>query len=217
MALQLENQLSGQEMERILEAEDHGCLCLAAGAEPYGVPLSYAFLDGHITFHCAEVGRKLDFLRANPRVCFVVFRHPQPVTPHDGKCSFPYESVISAGTAREITDSDERARWMTRFRAHFYRRLGLPMIPTTAAEVAGTRFFVIAVDQMTGRAKHARDRGPAFEAEALQKELVLPAAGGVVRARAEQGDAMGKPGRVELEVTSQAGQITKVQIGRAHV
>lgn len=43
--------------------------------------------------------------------------------------------------------------------------------------------------------------------------LKLPASGGTVRARAEQGDAMGKPGRVELEVTGTPGKIQKVRIG----
>jgi predicted PhzF superfamily epimerase YddE/YHI9 len=43
--------------------------------------------------------------------------------------------------------------------------------------------------------------------------LELPAAGGTVRARAEQGDAMGKPGRAELEVTGAPGKIERVRIG----
>jgi trans-2,3-dihydro-3-hydroxyanthranilate isomerase len=43
--------------------------------------------------------------------------------------------------------------------------------------------------------------------------LELPAAGGTVRARAEQGDAMGKPGRAELVVTGSPGKIERVRIG----
>jgi PhzF family phenazine biosynthesis protein len=43
--------------------------------------------------------------------------------------------------------------------------------------------------------------------------LELPASGGTVRARAEQGDAMGKPGRVELEVTGAPGRIDRIRIG----
>lgn len=41
----------------------------------------------------------------------------------------------------------------------------------------------------------------------------LPEGGGTVRARAEQGDAMGKAGRVELEVTGAPGKIRNVRIG----
>jgi len=43
--------------------------------------------------------------------------------------------------------------------------------------------------------------------------LKLPPGGGTVRARAEQGDAMGKPGRVELEVTGAPGDVQGVRIG----
>jgi len=43
--------------------------------------------------------------------------------------------------------------------------------------------------------------------------IKLPAEGGTVRARAEQGDAMGKAGRVELEVTGVPEKIKSVRIG----
>ena len=43
--------------------------------------------------------------------------------------------------------------------------------------------------------------------------IKLPAGGGTVRARAEQGDAMGKPGRVELEVTGAPGKVERARIG----
>ena len=54
------------EINRILGEEDTGCLCLSRGGEPYGVPVSYAFIKGRIVFHCALKGRKLDFLQTHP-------------------------------------------------------------------------------------------------------------------------------------------------------
>lgn len=46
-----------------------------------------------------------------------------------------------------------------------------------------------------------------------QGVLELPEAGGVVRVRGEQGDAIGKPGRVDLEVKGRPGALERARIG----
>jgi len=74
------------------------------------------------------------------------------------------------------------------------------------------RFFAPAVgireDPVTGAASV-----PLADYFVRHGVLKLPASGGTVRARAEQGDAMGKPGRVELEVTGSPGKVERVRIG----
>jgi PhzF family phenazine biosynthesis protein len=81
-----------------------------------------------------------------------------------------------------------------------------------AGSVAHSRYFVpgagIPEDPVTGSAG-----GPLGRYLAMQGVLALPAAGGTVRARIEQGDAIGKPGRVELEVSGRTGQPETVRIG----
>ncbi|MDR1276071.1 MAG: pyridoxamine 5'-phosphate oxidase family protein [Candidatus Accumulibacter sp.] len=79
---------------------------LGEDGEPYPVPLSYVFLGGKIYFHCARQGRKLDNIRACPRVGFTVVGHVQPV--FENNFSTLYESVIVFGQASEVTDSDEK-------------------------------------------------------------------------------------------------------------
>ncbi|MCP3064610.1 PhzF family phenazine biosynthesis isomerase [Myxococcus sp. K38C18041901] len=81
-----------------------------------------------------------------------------------------------------------------------------------AGSVAHSRYFApgvgIAEDPVTGAAG-----GPLGMYLAMHGVLELPAAGGTVRARIEQGDAIGKPGRIEVEVTGRAGQPEQVRIG----
>jgi PhzF family phenazine biosynthesis protein len=78
--------------------------------------------------------------------------------------------------------------------------------------VSHGRFFAPAVgireDPVTGAASV-----PLADYLARFGIIKLPAEGGTVRARAEQGDAMGKPGRVELEVTGAPGNVQGVRIG----
>jgi PhzF family phenazine biosynthesis protein len=63
-------------------------------------------------------------------------------------------------------------------------------------------------DPVTGSAS-----GPLAEYLARHGVLALPPDGGSVRSRAEQGDVMGKPGRVELEVRGSAGTVDGVRVG----
>jgi PhzF family phenazine biosynthesis protein len=81
-----------------------------------------------------------------------------------------------------------------------------------AGHVVQSRFFAPAMgvreDPVTGSAN-----GPLGEYLALHGVLALPSEGGTVRARAEQGDAMGKPGRADLEVTGAPGRIERCRVG----
>lgn len=78
--------------------------------------------------------------------------------------------------------------------------------------VAQGRFFAPAMgvreDPATGSAN-----GPLGEYLASHGVIVLPEAGGVTRARAEQGDAMGKPGRIDLEIRGAPGRIDRTRVG----
>lgn len=149
--------LSIDEMQKILSEEEVGCLCTSLADEPYAVPVSYAWLDGRIVFHCALKGRKLDILAQNPNVCFVVDRHPDRTRPHhaEGTCTYRFESVLCFGTARLIKSPGQRLEWLRRFQAHFQERLGQspeedPITPS-AAKKCGC--VVIDVTRMTGRRK----------------------------------------------------------------
>lgn len=81
-----------------------------------------------------------------------------------------------------------------------------------ASSVAHARYFVpgigVAEDPVTGSAA-----GPLGMYLATRGLLALPAEGGTVRARIEQGDAIGKPGRIEVEVTGRAGAPEQARIG----
>jgi PhzF family phenazine biosynthesis protein len=68
--------------------------------------------------------------------------------------------------------------------------------------------FGVREDPVTGSAS-----GPLAEFLARHGVLALPPGGGTVRGRVEQGDAMGKPGRADLEVTGARENISGVRVG----
>ena len=94
--------LPQEECEAILERNSSGVLAVTGdGGWPYAVPLSYAFADGALFFHCAKTGCKLDAIRADERACFTVIDRDE-VVPEE--YTTYYKSVIAFGRARVIED-----------------------------------------------------------------------------------------------------------------
>ncbi len=141
-------------MERILRSHTWGCLGLSRDGESHTVPLNYAYVDGHIVIHCALHGQKLDWIRANPRVCFTAASQTGDVSDHPGgkPCHVDSDCVICRGTARIVEDLDERARWLNAFNRAF-RPDAKDLTPERVARCATV---VIAVSEMTGRRERSK-------------------------------------------------------------
>jgi nitroimidazol reductase NimA-like FMN-containing flavoprotein (pyridoxamine 5'-phosphate oxidase superfamily) len=146
------------EMEQLLRRETFGYLGLAMDGQPYVVPLNYAYAEGRILFHCALTGRKLDYLRANPRVCFTVGRQRGQVRQHDAQnpcdAGIDSDSVICYGTARLIEDLEERQAALNLFNRRF--RADADDIPMERVERCGV--VEIQVSEMTGRRELEQQR-----------------------------------------------------------
>lgn len=68
-----DREISSREAVALLDCAEYGILSTAdRDGQPYGVPMSYAYQNGCIFFHCALAGHKLDNLAANPNVSFCV-------------------------------------------------------------------------------------------------------------------------------------------------
>jgi nitroimidazol reductase NimA-like FMN-containing flavoprotein (pyridoxamine 5'-phosphate oxidase superfamily) len=95
--------MSQKESKKLLKKASVGRLGVSWKNQPYVVPLNFVYSKGRIFFHCAEEGKKLDFARRNPNVCFEVDRFlgvKKSVKP----CSYSvyYQSVIICGKANVV-------------------------------------------------------------------------------------------------------------------
>ena len=86
-------------------------LAMIDGDRPYVLPLSYGYDGAALYVHCAREGRKLDVLRASPRVCFVVSLDHELIT-GDLPCGwgFRYRSVVGEGTVAFVEDEAGKRR-----------------------------------------------------------------------------------------------------------
>jgi len=147
---------SRDEMEELLQDESIGYLGLSMNGTPYVVPLNYSYSDGTIIFHCALEGKKLDFIRNNPLVCFTVGRQAGSVRDHAGGnlCHVDSDSVICNGTARIIEDLERRKIALNAFNRGF--RPDAPDVPMERVKNCGV--VEIKVFEMTGRRERNRER-----------------------------------------------------------
>ena len=93
-------------------------LGLAVDNEPYVVPMNYGYKmeDGKLTLylHSAQKGKKLDMLRANPRVFFELDCRWKPFE-GEKPCQYglSYSSVMGRGEAVLVEDVEEKMEAMT--------------------------------------------------------------------------------------------------------
>ena len=86
------------------------------GEEVYVVPMNYGYEeeDGDVItiyFHCAKVGKKIDILKKNPKVCLEMDgKHELKEGAIPCQYGFYYESFIGNGEVQFIEDTKEKEK-----------------------------------------------------------------------------------------------------------
>lgn len=100
-----EQELDRATVDEILKRCTNGVLSLQGdNGYPYGVPISYAYTNGKIYFHCAKEGYKVDLMKADPHVAFTVVAQDD-IIPEDFNTLFL--SVMVFGTVRLVEEPAE--------------------------------------------------------------------------------------------------------------
>ena len=92
--------------DEILEKASSGVLSVLGDNDyPYGVPMSFAYKDNRLYFHCMPYGHKLDAMKQHDKVNFTIIETDN-IVPEEYATYF--RSVIVFGRARMVTDSQEK-------------------------------------------------------------------------------------------------------------
>ena len=106
------------EIKAILDTAKVLRLGLAVNNEPYIVPMNYGYTleEGKLTFylHGAQRGKKLDMIRANPRVFVELDCNLAPFE-SEKPCQYglSYSSIMARGTACIVEDVEEKMEALT--------------------------------------------------------------------------------------------------------
>jgi nitroimidazol reductase NimA-like FMN-containing flavoprotein (pyridoxamine 5'-phosphate oxidase superfamily) len=140
-----------EEMESLLQEALVGCLAtVGPDGSPYITPLNFVFYQGKIYYHCAFEGRKMDHIRANPRVCFEVHEIIK-IFQGQRACDFStrYRSVLVSGHARSLPDGDEKIAVLAALAEKYAG--GRAVEPPTPKTAKGTEVIEITIEEMTGK------------------------------------------------------------------
>lgn len=94
----------------LIDKATNGVMAIATGEDtPYCLPLSFVRAEKSLYFHCAKEGRKIDLLRANPKVCVTFIGYDSPTyQAEDNNFTTLFASAIVTGSAYEVTEDDEK-------------------------------------------------------------------------------------------------------------
>jgi len=91
-------------------------LGMASENEPYIIAMNFVYQKDRIYLHSATTGTKIQYLKKNNRVCFLV-RGDKELVASGHPCSFGmrYRSVIGTGKASFIKAPDDKAKVLSLF------------------------------------------------------------------------------------------------------
>lgn len=142
---------SSRDMELLLEKTAVGRLAVTTEDGPYLVAVNYLFFEGSIYFHSSSSGRKMEALKADPRVCFMVDEvGPQVLWDRGCGMSQIYKSVLCFGRA-ELLKGEAEKREILEKMVHKYVPSSYPLSSLDDQNVANTAIVRITVEAMSGK------------------------------------------------------------------
>ncbi len=125
---------------------------LVCDGEPYVVPLCFGYDGAAVYLHMATEGKKLDWLRANPRVC-LEWDLLGDILPAPEACGWgmAYKSVIAFGMAQELTDEAAKHHALAQIMAQYAgEERAWSFRPEQLAHTVVVR---VKLDEVTGKAR----------------------------------------------------------------
>ncbi len=142
---------SREEMTALLDRMAVGRLALITKEGPYVLPVNFLFADDCIYFHSGPKGKKVEALREDPRVCFLV-DEPGPQVTWERGCGISqiYESVMCFGRAVFVEKVEEKREILKRMVRKFVPAES--PFPLKDKDIENTAVVRIQIEWMTGKA-----------------------------------------------------------------
>lgn len=142
---------------QLIDTCTNGVMALTTGEDtPYCLPLSFVRRDKSLYFHCAKQGRKLDLLRACPRVCVTFIGKDDPTyQAESNNFTTMFASAIVTGTAHEVTEDTEKIEALRLLCQRFLpaAMVGDNFNRAIATSLPATAVWRIDMEDISGKAK----------------------------------------------------------------
>jgi len=147
-----DREIGTHEALELLSKCEYGVLStVGIDGQPYGVPVSYAYKDNCIYFHCALDGHKIENIENNPKVSFCVVGDTK-VLPE--KFATEYESAVVFGIASELqgVERNNALVWLLEKYSPAFIEEGKIYIDQ---KDKATKVIKIVIDHMSGKARRS--------------------------------------------------------------
>jgi nitroimidazol reductase NimA-like FMN-containing flavoprotein (pyridoxamine 5'-phosphate oxidase superfamily) len=140
----------GDEAWELFDKAFYGRLALSVDDQPYIVPVNYALEGRRIYIHCANQGRKLEAIRANPKVCFEI-SEPEKLVKGENLCQYGvrYWSILAFGTAAIVTDAGEKLAALELLGKKYGGETAPPVVDPEKLHLVTV--IRLAIDELTGK------------------------------------------------------------------
>lgn len=142
------NGISKEDAIKMLEKSSNGVLSVCGDdGYPYGVPVSYTYLNNKIYFHGANTGHKLDAIKNNSKVSFTVVEKDD-VQPAEFTTRFA--STIVFGRAH-IANEEEKAEALEVIMMKYSKDFEKEGRAYIKSDWSKTTAVVIEIDHISGK------------------------------------------------------------------
>jgi nitroimidazol reductase NimA-like FMN-containing flavoprotein (pyridoxamine 5'-phosphate oxidase superfamily) len=144
------SEMPEEEIVDVLKLNMIGRLALSVNNIPYVVPICYSYMDDKLYFNLTAPGKKIDAIKENPKICFVVDEWEE-----DGS----WRSVIVYGIAKLFQDPELSLKILENFVGTLTLSALIGMNEETLSDemVSELDLFVceVEIEMMTGRSSTA--------------------------------------------------------------
>jgi nitroimidazol reductase NimA-like FMN-containing flavoprotein (pyridoxamine 5'-phosphate oxidase superfamily) len=143
-------------LKRLLSCSKYFVLSMSDGDEPYAIPLGYVYDEkgNVIYFHCAREGKKMDFIKKNPKAWGLVVLDQGII---EGACVNLYASAMFSGRVEFVQDTSEKTMVMNLFAEKLSRDVSgvkqrlQKIFGGERAALDSVVFGKIVIDELTGK------------------------------------------------------------------
>jgi nitroimidazol reductase NimA-like FMN-containing flavoprotein (pyridoxamine 5'-phosphate oxidase superfamily) len=161
-------------LKGLLSYSKYFVLSMSVDDEPYAVPLGYVYDErgNVIYFHCAREGKKMEFLKKNPKAWGLLVLDRGIMV---GACVNLYASAMFSGRVEFVQDSSEKTMVMNLFAEKLSKDINRvkqrlqKIFGGEGSALDSVIFGKIVIDELTGK------RSTEMTAEKLLRSLDSPA------------------------------------------
>lgn len=154
-----ERALSEQDAFEVLDSAEYIVVSTVdEDGAPYGVPLSFALVEGKIYFHTTnDYGHKLDDFERDSRVCVTAVVDVEPCFVEDFMTT-RYGSAMLFGRVRRIESDIEVRKALVALCMKYLPEYKKEIGPAIEREIADTAVWTVDVDSVSGKAGRWRKK-----------------------------------------------------------